>query len=129
MAFFRHILLATLCFAGICEAQDPDSLKYRELELVEVVSRSAKRTLDLPFSVSSLKLDHQFLGFLSLPEQLHLSPGVLVQKTTHHGGSPFLRGLTGNQSLSVMDGIRLNNSIYRYGPNQYLNTIDLFAVD
>jgi outer membrane receptor protein involved in Fe transport len=121
--------LAILSFAGICEAQDLDSLKYRELELVEVVSRSAQRIFDLPFSVSSLKLDHQFLGFLSLPEQLQLSPGVLVQKTTHHGGSPFLRGLTGNQSLSVIDGIRLNNSTFRYGPNQYLNTIDLFAVD
>lgn len=121
--------MAILSFAGICEAQDLDSLKYRELELVEVVSRSAQRIFDLPFSVSSLKLDHQFLGFLSLPEQLQLSPGVLVQKTTHHGGSPFLRGLTGNQSLSVIDGIRLNNSIFRYGPNQYLNTIDLFAVD
>ena len=126
---FRRILLAILSFAGICEAQDLDSLKYRELELVEVVSRSAQRIFDLPFSASALKLDHQFLGFLSLPEQLQLSPGVLVQKTTHHGGSPFLRGLTGNQSLSVIDGIRLNNSIYRYGPNQYLNTIDLFAVD
>ena len=126
---FRRILLVILSFAGICEAQDLDSLKYRELELVEVVSRSAQRIFDLPFSVSSLKLDHQFLGFLSLPEQLQLSPGVLVQKTTHHGGSPFLRGLTGNQSLSVIDGIRLNNSIFRYGPNQYLNTIDLFAVD
>lgn len=121
--------MAILSFAGICEAQDLDSLKYRELELVEVVSRSAQRIFDLPFSVSSLKLDHQFLGFLSLPEQLQLSPGVLVQKTTHHGGSPFLRGLTGNQSLSVIDGIRLNNSTFRYGPNQYLNTIDLFAVD
>lgn len=125
----RHIFLAPSFFAGICIAQDLDSIKYRELESVEVVSRSAQRIFDLPFSVSSVKVDHQFLGFVSLPEQLQLSPGVLVQKTTHHGGSPFLRGLTGNQSLSVIDGIRLNNSIIRYGPNQYLNTIDLFAVD
>jgi outer membrane receptor protein involved in Fe transport len=40
-----------------------------------------------------------------------------------------MRGLTGNQTLIVLDGIRLNNAIYRYGPNQYLNTIDMFTVD
>lgn len=63
------------------------------------------------------------------PEALTKTPGVFVQKTNHGGGSPFLRGLTGNQTLLMVDGIRLSNSTMRYGPNQYFNTIDVFSVE
>ena len=62
------------------------------------------------------------------PEALSGTTGVFVQKTNHGGGSPFVRGLTGNQTLLLMDGIRLNNATYRYGPNQYFNTIDAWTV-
>lgn len=55
--------------------------------------------------------------------------GVFIQKTNHGGGSAIIRGLMGNQSLILIDGIRLNNSTFRYGPNQYLNTIDPFLID
>jgi outer membrane cobalamin receptor len=64
----------------------------------------------------------------SVPEMLMPMAGVWMQKTNHAGGSPFLRGLTGNQVLIMTDGIRLNNATYRFGPNQYLSTIDPFTV-
>lgn len=63
------------------------------------------------------------------PEALMDAPGLLVQKTNHGGGSPILRGLMGNQVLVLVDGIRLNNATYRYGPNQYVATIDVGSVD
>jgi outer membrane receptor protein involved in Fe transport len=64
----------------------------------------------------------------TLPELLESVPGVMVQKTNHGGGSPYLRGFTGQHVLHLLDGVRLNNSTTRYGPNQALNTIDPFLV-
>jgi len=55
--------------------------------------------------------------------------GVLMQSTAAGQASPFVRGLTGQQVLILVDGIRLNNSITRRGPNQYFNTIDPGMVD
>ena len=55
--------------------------------------------------------------------------GVLMQRTAAGQASPFVRGLTGQQVLILVDGIRLNNSFVRRGPNQYFNTIDPGMLD
>jgi len=57
-------------------------------------------------------------------EALREETGVFVQKTNHGGGSAILRGLSSNQILILVDGIRLNNSTYRLGNHQYLTTVD-----
>ncbi|MBL4745450.1 MAG: TonB-dependent receptor [Flavobacteriaceae bacterium] len=42
-------------------------------------------------------------------------PGVRVQKSQFGGGSPVLRGMEANRVLLVIDGVRMNNAIYRSG--------------
>ncbi|MBZ5857643.1 TonB-dependent receptor plug domain-containing protein [Flavihumibacter profundi] len=103
------------------------------LELEEVVVTSLRKKQSLlktPYQVE--RVSGRYISTYqprTTPEVLVGLNGVFVQKTNHGGGSPFVRGLTGNQLLVLVDGIRLNNSTFRYGPNQYLNTIDAFSVD
>ncbi len=56
-------------------------------------------------------------------------PGVMIQKTSNAQGSPYIRGFTGFRTLMMVDGIRMNNSTFRDGPNQYWNLIDPFTID
>ncbi|MGI9530593.1 TonB-dependent receptor plug domain-containing protein [Lutimonas sp.] len=50
-------------------------------------------------------------------------PGVKVQKTQFGGGSPVLRGMEANRILLVVDGVRMNNAIYRKGHLQNAITV------
>ena len=126
----KYYFLLSLIFSINVSAQKEDS-SYVNLDSAIVTSRSIK-ILDTKnsFVISSIT-NHQIIekGARTTPEALMGVSGVFIQKTNHGGGSAFIRGLTGNQTLIVLDGIRLNNAIYRYGPNQYLNTIDMFTVD
>ena len=50
-------------------------------------------------------------------------PGVKVQKSQFGGGSPVLRGMEANRILLVVDGVRMNNAIYRKGHLQNSITV------
>lgn len=91
-------------------------IESREFNAPEAITVINDQTLDLESA-------------RTVPEALAGVTGVFVQKTNHGGGSPFVRGLTGNQTLMMVDGIRLNNATFRYGPNQYLATIDPYLTN
>lgn len=57
------------------------------------------------------------------------SGNVLVQKSQQGGGSPVLRGFEANKVLIVIDGVRMNNAIYRGGHLQNVITLDQAAME
>lgn len=61
---------------------------------------------------------------IDMYQALQNEVGVLVQRTGKGQSSPYIRGFTGQQILTLLDGVRLNTSILRSGPNQYFNLID-----
>jgi len=106
-----------------------DSTKQLQ-EVVVTATRKSTSINSLPYTVSIVQSkDIQQFQSRSMPEALVGVDGLFIQKTNHGGGSPFIRGLTGNQTLLLVDGIRLNNATFRFGPNQYLNTIDVYSID
>ena len=60
---------------------------------------------------------------------LLLAPSIRLQKSQGGGGSPVLRGFEANRVLLVVDGIRMNNAIYRSGHLQNAITIDPNAIE
>tara|TARA_Y100000590_G_scaffold424000_1_gene530432 strand:- start:6362 stop:8629 length:2268 start_codon:yes stop_codon:yes gene_type:complete len=106
----------------------PVILQYDVLDLEDVVvtaSRAERDVVDVPESVSLVSFrEIRERNSKTSAEALHEEPGVFIQKTNHGGGSAIIRGLSSNQILLLVDGIRLNNSVYRLGNHQYLTTVD-----
>jgi hemoglobin/transferrin/lactoferrin receptor protein len=84
---------------------------------------------DMPFATSVLSADTLDTRLpRTLPLALEELPGLMVQKSSSAQGAPYIRGFTGFRTLLVIDGIRLNNSVFREGPNQYWGTVDPLAL-
>ena len=94
------------------------------------ILRTTASLFDTPAAVSILSREE--ILERQAPDMFHAlqnEVGVLMQSTAAGQSSPFIRGLTGQQVLILIDGIRLNNSTFRRGPNQYFGTIDPGMVD
>jgi hemoglobin/transferrin/lactoferrin receptor protein len=69
------------------------------------------------------------LNAQSTADLLQNSGAVFVQKSQQGGGSPVLRGFEASRILLVVDGVRMNNAIYRSGHLQNAITMDNAALE
>lgn len=60
---------------------------------------------------------------------LETSGYVFIQKSQLAGGSPNLRGFATNRVMIVVDGIRMNNAIFRSGNLQNVISIDASSIE
>jgi hemoglobin/transferrin/lactoferrin receptor protein len=132
--FFKTVLLAgiVVTISGVGAQTNVQGTAEVWLPDVLVTAlRTEKDSTALPFSTASFSSEDITGHKMSrtTPEILREVPGVMIQKTGHAQGSPYIRGFTGFRTLFLVDGIRLNNSIFRDGPNQYWGTVDPFAID
>ena len=75
------------------------------------------------------KSDIDFGNSQTSADLLANSGQVFMQKSQLGGGSPSLRGFAANAVLLVVDGIRLNNGIYRSGNLQNIINVDPFIIE
>lgn len=107
------------------------SIRVYDLEeFVTSASRFQERRRDVPEHISLIKRrDISFLDQQTTPDLLQNSGTVFMQRSQMGGGSPVIRGFEASRVLLVVDGVRMNNAIYRAGHLQDLMTVDQNAID
>jgi hemoglobin/transferrin/lactoferrin receptor protein len=110
--------------AAITKVQLQLKLVYLD-EIIFSANKTEERKIDVPFSVSVITSKNiEFANQPTTAEVLQNTGAVFVQKSQMGGGSPILRGFEANKVLIVVDGIRMNNAIYRGGHLQDVITLD-----
>ena len=94
-------------------------------EFVLSASKFEEKKADIPFRMEII--DHKQIELLNpqtSADVLHMTGKIMIQKSQMGGGSPVIRGFEANKILLVVDGVRMNNAIYRSGHLHNIITID-----
>jgi len=134
---FRFIpLTACLAVAASIASAQTDSVQHDSLQstrseqIVVTASRWDEQRRSVPRQITTVTARSIREASQPTTADLLASTGeVYVQKSQAGGGSPRLRGFAANNVLMVVDGIRLNNAIYRSGNLQNIIQVDANALD
>ncbi len=117
----------TLTYASLRDRGFALALRHDLVTLDEVVvatTRWEQPRRELPARV--LTIDRREVNFRhpqTTADLIGLSNEVYIQKSQMGGGSPIIRGFAGNRLLIVVDGVRMNNAIFRSGNLQSIITL------
>lgn len=94
-------------------------------EIVVSASRFREKRKDVAQEIKVIRpTDLAHMNQSSMADVLSNQGNVFVQKSQLGGGSPIIRGFETNKVLLVVDGVRMNNAIYRGGHLQNVITLD-----
>lgn len=123
----QKLILIAVLFTMPCMvfAQDKKEIDSTTLSDVIVYANKFPELIKhLSQSVTVLKGSSK-LNFQANTGDVLINSGALfVQKSQQGGGSPVIRGFEASRVLIVVDGIRMNNAIYRSGHLQNIITVD-----
>ena len=98
-------------------------------EVVMSVSKWEQQRKDIPQKIVSINARSIAFGNSQTSADLLQQSGqVFVQKSQLGGGSPMIRGFATNRVLLSVDGVRMNNAIFRGGNVQNVLSIDPFSI-
>ncbi|MFW5820913.1 MAG: TonB-dependent receptor plug domain-containing protein [Bacteroidota bacterium] len=99
-------------------------------EFVISATRTRESESNVAFQIDVLENDHLIKNTSQTSAELLQSTGnIVIQKSQGGGGSPIMRGFEANKVLLVLDGVRMNNAIYRSGHLQNSITVDNIILD
>lgn len=95
------------------------------IEEIVILGRSEASQSEIPYKVETItRAEIASTQAQTSADAMDQHGGVFIQKSQMGGGSPVIRGFEANRVLLVVDGVRLNNAIYRSGHLQNAITID-----
>ncbi len=98
-------------------------------EIVISASKFEQSKKDIPQKIISLNSKNiEFSNPQTSADLLESTGQVYIQKSQMGGGSPMIRGFSTNRLLITVDGVRMNNAIFRGGNLQNVIAIDPFSI-
>lgn len=99
-------------------------------EIIISASKFEQNIKDIPQKIINLNSESiQFTNPQTSADLLETTGQVFVQKSQLGGGSPMIRGFSTNRLLISVDGVRMNNAIFRGGNLHNVIAIDPFAIE
>lgn len=121
----KNIFYAVLLLPFLGFSQTAQDTTATELSEVVISNKVPKKYTQLPNQVEVITAKQiDFQNFQSTAEMLSNSGALFVQKSQQGGGSPVIRGFEASRVLLTVDGVRMNNLIFRSGHLQNVITVD-----
>lgn len=99
-------------------------------QVVVSATKWRQPSIDVPVKVRSISKNLiSFSNPQTSADLLGITGDVFIQKSQQGGGSPMIRGFAANRLVIAVDGVRMNNAIFRAGNLQNVISLDPFSIE